>query len=93
MEATDTTEDPDGEGPRGAYIRVRWIAAYFDVGPSTIYDLIDSGILPAVAIGRGTKKALRIHRDDFEAYERALREGRTANNDEEAVQKSLTTAS
>ncbi|MFI1177844.1 helix-turn-helix domain-containing protein [Streptomyces melanogenes] len=77
MEATDTTETPEGGSPSGTYIRVRWIAAHFDVGPSTIYDLIDSGILPAIAIGRGTKKALRVHRDDFEAYEQALLSSRS----------------
>jgi excisionase family DNA binding protein len=73
MEATDTTETPEGEPPSGHYLRVRWIAKYFDVAVSTVYALIEAGTLPAVAIGTGAKKALRVHRTDFEAYERGLR--------------------
>ncbi|MCZ0984022.1 helix-turn-helix domain-containing protein [Streptomyces diastatochromogenes] len=73
MEATDTTETPESEPDSGSYLRVRWIAKYFDVGLSTVYDLIEAGALPAVAIGTGAKKALRVHRDDFEAYELSLR--------------------
>ncbi|MEU3704751.1 helix-turn-helix domain-containing protein [Streptomyces anulatus] len=73
MEATDTTETPESEPQSGSYLRVRWIAEHFDVAVSTIYALIDSGDLPAIAIGCGAKKALRVHRDDFEAYEKTLR--------------------
>lgn len=73
MEATDTTEASESEPQRGPYVRVRWIAQYFDVGLSTIYDLIESGALPAIAIGQGSKKTLRVHHDDFKAYENALR--------------------
>jgi excisionase family DNA binding protein len=80
MEATDTTEASECEPLYGPYIRVRWIAQYFDVGLSTIYDLIESGVLPAIAIGRGAKKALRVHRDDFKAYEDALRSEQTVNS-------------
>ncbi|WP_329453190.1 helix-turn-helix domain-containing protein (plasmid) [Streptomyces sp. NBC_01724] len=79
MGATDTTENSEGEPQGGPYVRVRWIAQYFDVGLTTIYDLIVSGVLPAIAIGQGAKKkTLRVHRDDFKCYEDALRSERTA---------------
>lgn len=57
----------------GRYVRVRWIAEYFDVGLSTIYQAIDAGELPAVAIGLGNKKTLRVHQDDFKAFEARCR--------------------
>ncbi|MGW3308336.1 helix-turn-helix domain-containing protein [Streptomyces sp. NPDC001073] len=75
MEAPDTTESSESELPPGTYLRVRQVAAYFDVGLSTIYDLIEAGVLPAVGIGTGEKKkTLRVHRDDVDAYERNLRQ-------------------
>ncbi|WP_435245062.1 helix-turn-helix domain-containing protein [Streptomyces tendae] len=74
MEATDTTETPESEPRSGPYLRVGWIAKHFDVAVSTVYALIEAGTLPAIAIGTGAKKAaLRVHRDDFEAYELRLR--------------------
>ncbi|MFE2838483.1 helix-turn-helix transcriptional regulator [Streptomyces mirabilis] len=79
MEATHTTETLEDEPQGGTYIRVRSIAEYFDVGLSTIYGLIESGVLPAIAIGQGARKALRVHRSDFEAYEAALRAQQAAN--------------
>ncbi|MET9535570.1 helix-turn-helix domain-containing protein [Streptomyces sp. NPDC006649] len=75
MEATETTESAEGAQPgglnarSGRYVRVRWIAEYFDVSLSTIYQAIEAGELPAVAIGLGNKKTLRVHQDDFEAFE------------------------
>ena len=74
MEAPDTTESSESELLPGTYMPVKQVAAYFDVGLSTIYDLIKAGELPAVEIGTGEKrKALRVHRDDLGAYERTLR--------------------
>jgi excisionase family DNA binding protein len=73
MEAPDTTESSESELPPGTYLRVKQVAAYFDVGLSTIYDLIEAGTLPAIAIGTGAKKTLRVRRDDLVAYERDLR--------------------
>lgn len=73
MEATDTTETLESEPQSGPYLRVRWIAKHFDVAISTVYALIEAGTLPAIAIGTGAKKTLRVHRDDFEAYELRLR--------------------
>ncbi|MER6253627.1 helix-turn-helix domain-containing protein [Streptomyces sp. NPDC001584] len=73
MEATDTTETLESEPQSGPYVRVRWIAEYFDVAVSTVYALIETGTLPAIAIGTGAKKTLRVHRADFKAYERSLR--------------------
>jgi excisionase family DNA binding protein len=72
MEATDTTKavaDPMPVARAGRYVRVKAIAEYFDVAVSTIYQAIESGDLPAIAIGRGSKKTLRVHEDDFRAFE------------------------
>jgi excisionase family DNA binding protein len=79
MEATETTDSPGAAGPEaadgrpGRYHRVKWVADYFDVGLSTIYEAIERGELPAVAIGLGRKRTLRVHHDDFIAYEQRCR--------------------
>ncbi|MFJ5779917.1 helix-turn-helix domain-containing protein [Streptomyces sp. NPDC093094] len=72
MEAMDTTAALAGPKPisrPGQYVRVKAVAEYFDVAVSTIYQAIEAGDLPAIAIGRGYKKALRVHEDDFRAFE------------------------
>ncbi|MFI0929714.1 helix-turn-helix domain-containing protein [Streptomyces sp. NPDC021012] len=74
METTETTETLGSAAevtvpPTTAYVRVRWIADYFDVGLSTIYAAIESGELPA--IGVGAKKALRVRLADVRAYEQS----------------------
>lgn len=72
MEATETTESA-AEGnvhPLTRYVPVRWIAEYFAVGVSTIYEAIEAGDLPAIGVGRGTKKAIRVRLTDVLAYEK-----------------------
>ncbi|MFE5482986.1 helix-turn-helix domain-containing protein [Streptomyces sp. NPDC056527] len=77
MEATDTTEATGLAavevlpGSLTHYVRVRWIADYFDVGLSTIYEAIEAGELPAIGVGRGAKKAIRVRLADVQAYEQS----------------------
>jgi excisionase family DNA binding protein len=84
MEATEAVNAAEAgrmgalEARTGRYMRVRQIAEYLDVGLSTIYAAIESGDLPAVAIGRGAKKALRVHHSDLLAYEASCRVQPTA---------------
>lgn len=47
------------------YVRVKTVAARFDVSPSTIYRAIESGELAAIKIGG----SLRIPADAVEAFE------------------------
>lgn len=75
MEATETAKAVGAERIgvleplSGRYIKVKEVADYFDVSLSTIYAAIDAGELPAIAIGLGRKKALRVHSDALTAYE------------------------
>jgi excisionase family DNA binding protein len=75
MEATETTESAAAEvsmPPSTAYVKVKWVAGYFAVGLSTIYDAIEAGDLPAIRVGRGTSKAgIRVRVADVQAYERS----------------------
>jgi len=61
------------DAPTARYLKVKEIATYFDVGISTIYQAIETGDLPAIAIGRGSKKALRVHEADFRDFEARCR--------------------
>ncbi|MEU8469564.1 helix-turn-helix domain-containing protein [Streptomyces sp. NPDC029006] len=79
METTETAHaveaGHDGllSTPAARYLRVKEIAIYFGVALSTIYQAIETGDLPAIAIGRGSKKAIRVHEDDFRAFETRCR--------------------
>ncbi|MEU6979597.1 excisionase family DNA-binding protein [Streptomyces sp. NPDC046371] len=77
METTESTESAVAEvsAPSStSYVKVKWVAGYLAVGLSTVYDAIDAGDLPAIRVGRGTKKAgIRVLLDDVKAYERARR--------------------
>ena len=79
METTETATAVEAgrnglcSAPAARYLKVKEVATYFDVALSTIYQVIESGDLPAIAIGRGSKKALRVHEDDFRAFEARCR--------------------
>ncbi|MFJ9810697.1 excisionase family DNA-binding protein [Streptomyces sp. NPDC101158] len=76
METTESTESAVAEvsGPSATtYVAVKWIAGYFAVGLSTIYDAIEAGDLPAIRVGRGTKTGIRVRLADVRAYEEARR--------------------
>ena len=75
METTESTESAVAEvsAPSSTpYVKVKWIAGYFAVGLSTIYDAIEAGELPAIRVGRGTTKAgIRVRLADVQAYEKS----------------------
>jgi excisionase family DNA binding protein len=79
METTEAVKTAEAdrmgalEARSGRYMKVREIADYLAVSLSTVYAVIESGDLPAVAIGRGAKKALRVHQRDLLAYEQSCR--------------------
>ncbi|MFF5638245.1 helix-turn-helix domain-containing protein [Streptomyces sp. NPDC012825] len=75
MEATETTEVGPGEVELavGEYVRASTIAEYFDIGLSTVYQAIEQGDLPAIGVGNGSKKALRVRLSDVLAYEKSRR--------------------
>lgn len=62
--------------------RVKAIAAQLDVHVTTVYRLIDAGVLPAVRVGFG-KGALRVTDEAFQAYLR--RTGLVSGLDESGV--------
>jgi excisionase family DNA binding protein len=51
------------------YFRVDEIARYFSISKRTIYRLVEDEDLKGVRI----RKAIRIHRNDLERYERRIR--------------------
>lgn len=75
METTESTESAVAEvsvPSSTTYVKVKWIAGYFAVGLSTIYDAIEAGELPAIRVGRGTTKAgIRVRLADVQAYEKS----------------------
>ncbi|MFB9558666.1 helix-turn-helix domain-containing protein [Streptomyces roseoviridis] len=76
METTESTESAVAEvsvPPSTAYVKVKWIAGYFAVGLSTIYDAIEAGDLPAIRVGRGAKAGIRVRLADVRAYEETRR--------------------
>jgi excisionase family DNA binding protein len=76
METTESTESAVAEvsvPPSTAYVKVKWVAGYFAVGLSTIYDAIEAGDLPAIRVGRGTKAGIRVRLTDVQAYEETRR--------------------
>lgn len=56
------------EGGTPPPLRVKQIAAFFDVDPSTIYRAIASGELGAYRVGGKTRGPLRVPQESFEAY-------------------------
>lgn len=79
METTETAHAVEAgqngllSNPAARYLKVKEIATYFGVALSTIYQVIETGDLPAIAIGRGSKKTIRVHEDDFRAFEARCR--------------------
>jgi len=74
METTESTESAVAEvsvPPSTAYVKVKWVAGYFAVGLSTIYDAIEAGDLPAIRVGRGASRGgIRVRLADVQAYEK-----------------------
>ncbi|MFD8839822.1 helix-turn-helix domain-containing protein [Streptomyces griseofuscus] len=79
METTETANAVEAghngllSTPAARYMKVKEIATYFGVALSTIYYAIETGDLPAIAIGRGSKKTLRVHEKDVRDFETRCR--------------------